>query len=210
MELLPQAISTKEFIMTPRPETSHRDFNFAEAPYPLSVLLLYEDVPTGLRAKQLIDQLVDHVNMVVSFRLDLQRFDLLPTGETRTSDADESLQSDILVLSAHGYDDLRPRVWGWLDRWLTTEPLQPRALVMSLDEHARHSATAGQIQFFLQAAASRAGVEVFSHFGHTRYSQLDSSLGGIRYRAQTTTTATLDETLRRRGAGTYRFWGIND
>jgi len=190
-------------------DTNRLDFDFAETPYPLNVLLLYEDVKAGMRAKQLVDQLVEHVNLVVSFRLDLRRFDLLPTDGVRVADADEALQSDILVLAAHGYDDLPPRVWAWLDSWFGSGPQQPRALVMSLDERARNSAIASQIQFFLQAAANRAGVEVFSHFGQNQYSELDSAIAGIRYRAETTTVL-LDETLHRTGAGTYRFWGIND
>jgi hypothetical protein len=201
--------SIQEVIMRSLPDTIHRDFNFAEAPSPLGVLLLYEDLTTGIRAKQLVDQLVEHVNLVVSFRLDLRRFDLLPVPDLRGADTDQSLNSDILVLAAHGYDDLPPGVWAWLERWLGRNPEQPRALVMSLDERARNSAIASQIQFFLQAGASRAGVEVFSHFGSNYYSELDSAIAGIRYRAETTTTI-LDETLHRSGPGTLRFWGIND
>jgi hypothetical protein len=74
---------------------------------------------------------------------------------------------------------------------------------MSLDESARNLPVSRQIQYFLQAGASRAGVETFSHFGEGPYSALDSTL------AETSSTL-LNEALPRHGSGTFRSWGIND
>lgn len=191
------------------PETSHRELNFVETPSLLSVLLLYEDLTTGIRAKQLVDQLSAHVNLVVSFRLELCRFDWLPVWQSRGAKSDEFLEWDIVLLAAHGRNDLSHRVWAWLERWFERPPDPPRALVMSLDESARSCAIANQIQFFLQTAATRAGIDVFSHFGQSRYSELETAIAGIQCRAETT-TGILRETLHRTSPGPLRFWGIND
>jgi hypothetical protein len=173
-----------------------RNFGLIETPSSLQVLLLYEDASTALRSKQLIDQIVEHVNMVVSFRLSLCRFDVLDLPVLRQDKVEEVLDSDIVVLAAHGDDDLPLCVRAWLETWLDRNPQQPRAVVMSLDEQTRNSTSANQIQCFLQTSASQAGVEVFAHFGKSNCSELDSAIEGIRYRAETT-TALLDETLHR-------------
>jgi hypothetical protein len=112
-------------------------------------------------------------------------------------------------VAARGQDDLPTTVWAWLERWMARDSLQPRALAMSLDESARNLPVSRQIQYFLQAGASRAGVETFSHFGEGPYSGLDSTLADIRYRAETS-SALLNEALPRNGPGTFRSWGIND
>lgn len=191
------------------PDPDLRDCGFSDDPSSLSVLLLYEDAPTALRAKQLVDQLAEHAHLVASFQLSLCRFDLLDVPALRELDTGESCTLDLLLLSAHGDSDLAPAVWAWLDRWLVCNPERPRALVVSLDGHTRNSASANQILYFLQAAADRVGVEVFSHFGETHASELDSAIANIRYRAETT-SALLDESLHRSGSQTFRFWGIND
>ncbi len=195
--------------MKPPSDRHRREATFGEAPCPLSALLLYENAPCAIRAKHLFDCVVDHVNLIVSFRLSLCRFDLLSSAASEGAEPDSLLDQDILLLAAWGHQDLPPCVWDWLDRWLARDPVQPRALVVSLDEKARHFPIAQQTQYFLQAAAYRAGVEVFSHFGETNGSELDSAIADIRYRADTTSSL-LDQTLHRRSSGEFRFWGIND
>jgi hypothetical protein len=174
-----------------------------EAPHSLRVLLLYENPASAIRAKHLIDRLVEHVNLIVSFRLNVCRFDLLAAPDIRGIEPDGLLDEDIVFLAARGQVDLPPTVWAWLERWMARDPLQPRALAMSLDESARNLPVSRQIQYFLQAGASRAGVETFSHFGEGPYSALDSTL------AETSSTL-LNEALPRHGSGTFRSWGIND
>ena len=189
--------------------TGSRDPSFRGGPSALNVLLLYEDAVTGVRAKLLVDQLVEHVNLIVSFHLSLCRFDMLSIPALRQLDPEESLSSDILVIAAHGHDDLPQGVRAWLERWFARNPEGSRALALSLDDRARGSSHANQIQHSLQAAGSRAGVEVFSHFGETQYSELDSAIAGIRYRAETTSML-MDEALHRSGSRSFRYWGIND
>jgi hypothetical protein len=180
-----------------------------EARCSLRVLLLYEKAASAIPAKHLIDRLVEHVNLIVSFRLNLCRFDLLAVPDIRGLEPDRLLDQDIVFLAARGQEDLPPSVWSWLERWLARDPLQPRALVMSLDERARNLPVSRQIQYFLQAGASRAGVETFSHFGESHWPGQDSALVDMRYRAETTSTL-LNEGLHRNGFTTFRFWGIND
>lgn len=180
-----------------------------EAPSSLQVLLLYDASSSAVRAKRLVDQLVEHVNLIVSFRLNLCRFDLLAAPGFGVLQPDHGLEGDIVFLAAQGDRDLPPGVWAWLERWLAHDPHQPRALVMALDQAARDLPVARQMQYFLQSAAYRAGVEVFSHFGQAPSSEFDTALAGIRYRAETTSTV-LDESLHSRGAAGFRSWGIND
>jgi hypothetical protein len=182
---------------------------FSEFSSSLDVLLLYEDAPTALRAKRLLDQLVEHLNLIVTFHVLLRRFDLLDSPALDALDGGDALDSDIVLLSVQGSKGLPGSVRVWLNRWLALKPDQPRALVFSLDTAARDSAAANQTLFFLQAAASRVGVEVFCHFAQTERSEFDAAIESIRYRAETTTLL-LDETLHQSGSLSFRFWGIND
>ena len=43
----------------------------------LDVLLMYEDLSTGLRARRLLDEVVTSLNLEVDFQANLWRFDLL-------------------------------------------------------------------------------------------------------------------------------------
>jgi hypothetical protein len=186
-----------------------RDFGLSEGPPSLQVLLLYEDASTALSSKQLIDQIVEHLNMVVNFRLSLCRFDVLNLPVLRQAKVEEVLDSDIVVLSAHGDDDLPLFVRAWLETWLDRNPGQPRAVAMCLDGQTRDTTAAKQIQCFLQTFASHAGIEVFVHFNKSSCSELDSAIEGIRYRAETT-TALLDETLHRSDSSNPRSCSLDN
>jgi hypothetical protein len=189
------------------PDAEPENQGLGESPLPLDVLLLYEDATTALRGKQLLDLLAENGTLQADFRLDLWRFDLLGAAVLRHIDPQESLDSDIVVLAAHGQAPLPPAVQSWLQRWFDRNQGEARALISLLDESARHSIAASDTRFFLEGGANRAGITLFSNFVDAAETEFDTAVAGIRYRAETTSVL-LDETLHR--SGSYREWGINE
>jgi hypothetical protein len=189
------------------PEADPQNPGFNEPPSSLSVLLLYQDAATALRGKYLVDHLAGDVNLAADFRLNLWRFDLLNLPALRQLDAEESLNSDIVVLSAKGQDELPASVCSWLELWFARNAPSPRALILLSEDRPRHALTTTESRYFLEASARHAGVEVFSSYADSDLSELDEAIASIRYRAETTSVL-LDETLHR--PGSFRDWGINE
>ena len=173
----------------------------------LSVLLIYEDFSTGLRAKLLCDQVVNSLKLEVDFRVSLWRFDILREPALLERATDEAAKADIVFLSAHGPSDLPTAINLWFNQWLERRRDEPCALVVPLDVNAQDSAVAAQVIGWLQAAAGPKGVTVFPHFGEPPPSEGDLTIEAIHRRAHTK-TATLDDIQRWPGSNSH--FGINE
>ena len=189
--------------------TSADEVVFNDETPTLRVQLVYEDSQTGLRAKEALESLADHLNLEADFYIGLSRFDLLREHEFRELAAREAEGANILLLSAHGQDALPPGVLSWLEQWLARNAGEPRALVVSLDPGSEGSPAAGQILASLESAAQPAGVYVFPHLGQVTEPDSQTTIEDIRYRAETQ-TGLLDEALHRFELGSHRDWGINE
>jgi hypothetical protein len=117
------------------------------------------------------------------------RFDLLCESTMREIILNEAATAAIVLLSAHGGRELPEVVMDWLTRWLRQKSDEPCALIVSLDESSRYSASATRIFSLLQAGAREKDVELFPHFSAAIVAALD----GIEYSSQS-----------------YSHWGINE
>src|SRR5258706_519973 len=152
----------------------------------LNVLLVYEDLPTGRRAKQAIDHLLDHSDLDADVRFDLCNFDLLRDDRVNQQMANEAVKADIVVLSARGKRDLPLQVRSWIRRWFEKRGDGPAALVVSLDRSAKESDSS--ILSLLRELAEPAQVDVFTQFGDAPKPELEWTVERIRQRADTTSS----------------------
>jgi hypothetical protein len=129
----------------------------------LDVLFIYEDLGTGLRARQVFDQVASALKPEVDFQAKLWRFDLLRDPAMRDLVADEAASAGIVILSAHGQSELPVAISLWMKRWLARKGTEPATLVISLDPEARDSEQAKGLVEALRADAEPAGVNVFVH-----------------------------------------------
>src|SRR2546428_13991075 len=85
----------------------------SEGPLRLEVLLIYEDLRTALRAKQTFDHAVRQLGLEADIHVNAWRFDLLRDPEMREEAAREAGTAALVLLSAHGRDELPAEVTSW-------------------------------------------------------------------------------------------------
>ena len=132
----------------------------------LSVLVVYEDLETGLRASEALDRTVQRLEAPLDLQVDFWRSDLFCEPAFHQQVARQ--KADIVFLSAHGRAQLPPTVNSWFREWLGRRVLEPRALAVLLDDNAEDTSAATRMVEELSAAAQRAGVDVFFACGGDR------------------------------------------
>jgi hypothetical protein len=140
-----------------------REINEVDAP--LEVLLLHEDLQTGLRAKSLLGSLEAKLSVKPRFLVELWRFDMLHDPELQERAVQEAARANMVMISMHGQHELPAVVRNWLSRWTEARNGEACALVASFDANVKGSVTANQTLDHLRRTAAPAGVDVFPHFG---------------------------------------------
>jgi len=133
----------------------------------LDAMLIYEDLSTGLRAKRVLEHAARLLPTAPNFKLAIWRFDLLREPCWHRTALNEASVAVIGVVSAHGRKDLPKVALNWLKQWLKRKSDESRALIVSLDDTSRDSASAAQTIAWLQSEARARDVAVFPHFGGT-------------------------------------------
>ncbi len=175
----------------------------------LNVLLVYEDLSTGLRARRAFEATVRQPELETDFNVDLWRFDLFQEPALRRLAANEAAKADIVFLSAHGHGDLAGAVDLWLRQWLERRGAEPCALVVLLDDRAGDDAAANQAMQELEAKAAARGAQVFLQSGEGSQARPLSALGSVK-RYPESVAISRKERLREFGLHSYRDWGINE
>ena len=81
------------------------------------VVILYEDGPTGRRAKLFYDKLIHKLEDECAFSLQLWSFQVLGIPEIRESAADCVAQADFVIVSLHGKAGLPASMREWIETW---------------------------------------------------------------------------------------------
>ena len=123
-----------------------------------NVVIAYEDLETGKRAKKIYDFLVENLGHDCRFTNQMWKFEVLGIPKLREMAARDAMMADIVVISCHG-TELPPDFKVWVESWVA-EPNHPIALVALLDYQHRQAdearsyladvARRGQMAFFAQ------------------------------------------------------------
>jgi hypothetical protein len=135
----------------------------------LEVLLLHEDLPTGLRAKEALNNLEEQFEIKTCFHISLFRFGMLADAELAGPALQQAKQADILLLSLHGDRQLPAAVRIWLLRWLESRDFKPCALVVSLDSNIQDSLQSNSTLNFLRDITAPLEVDLFLHLGSSPF-----------------------------------------
>jgi hypothetical protein len=174
----------------------------------LSVLLVYEDLSTGLRARRAFEAAVQQPELEADFSVDLWRFDLLREPALLRMAANEASKVDIVILSAHGQGVLPAAIDLWLRLWLEKRGGEPSALVVLLDEVSGEDASANQALRALRARAVAGGAEVFLQGGEVFQAQRHFALDDVQGHPAVTMMPEQNQGELERHS--YRDWGINE
>ena len=141
------------------------DTDHGPEPIGLEVLIVHEDVATGLRAKDALVNLENQIEIKTSFRLSLCRFGMLSDPQLAETALGQARRADIVFLSLHGDRDIAPVVRDWLLCWLETRDFKPCALVDSLDATARETIKSNSTLNFMRVITAPLEVDLFLHLG---------------------------------------------
>jgi hypothetical protein len=124
-----------------------------------SVVVVYEDRLTGVRAKHFYDSLIEEVEDECDFSLQLWNFQVLASSEIRNSAAQAAARADFVILSLRGNVGLPAETKRWIETWSRLLHNRSAALIV-LTKKRR---TAASILTYLESVANRKGIAFFSH-----------------------------------------------
>ncbi len=162
----------------------------------LKVVILFEDLETGARAKSLLDRLKDPMGIDREVELCLWKFDLLRQPGMKRQAARDAVEAPLIVLSSHGRGEWPLEVKDWIAEWRLVELEHPAALVVLLDGPPGLREADHPMLAYLLGIAKDDGVELFYKFCEPPPPVLHSIFQQIRQRAQESSTV-LDGILRR-------------
>lgn len=151
-------------------------FEFERESSELEVLVVHEDLPTGLRAREALNRLQDRNIIRTRFLINLFRFGMVEEAELAEIALQKATRADILFLSLHGDRELSPAVRDWLLCWLETREIKPCALVVSLDTNTRDFLNSSPTLNFLRDITSPLEVDLFLHLGESSFTTKDSMM----------------------------------
>jgi len=166
----------------------------------LSILVIYEDLESGLRAGQVLNRTVQRLQAPLEVRVDFWRSDLFREPAFLQQVARE--EADIVFLSTNGRAQLPPTLHSWVRQWFGPQGSHPRALVVLLGDNANHTPGTTRMLEELSAAAQLAGVDVFRHAAAPE-TEWESAIEEIHRRSDTKTLL-LDEVLHRAEQAAHR------
>ena len=151
-------------------------FDFEPETIGLEVLIVHEDLATGVRAREALVNLEKQIEIKTNFILSLCRFGMLGEPDLAETALDQARRADIVFLSLHGERDIPPVVRDWLLCWLETRDFKPCALVVSLDASARENIKSNSTLNFLRVITAPLEVDLFLHFGSAPFTATDKML----------------------------------
>jgi hypothetical protein len=152
-------------IASANPTFTDLDASDLNPPIQLELLLVYEDVPTALRAKRAVDHVLNGPETRGTCRIHAWNLQELRDPSWSNHAMKETLAADIVVVSTHGDDPLPSGIADHLKHWIGLKRGSPSALVISLDSNARLFTQDKPELTELCFAASRTGMTVLLHTG---------------------------------------------
>jgi len=121
------------------------------------VLIAYEDLETGKRAKKAYDFLVENLGGDCRFTNRMWKFEVLGIPNLREMAINDCAEADLIVISCHGAN-LPAEVQAWIELWLR-EPHRPFALVAIFDQEGDSADT----RHYLAGVCKRGKMEFLAH-----------------------------------------------
>jgi hypothetical protein len=109
--------------------TSKKSLHFREnRRNQFNVVMVYEDLVSGLRAKEIYDFLLQELGEKCDFNYNLWSYEILQLADIRASAAAETSQADMVFVAGQGDKHLPTHVRDWLDQW--TGALEGRSIAL--------------------------------------------------------------------------------
>jgi hypothetical protein len=127
------------------------------------VVIVYEDVPTGRRAKLFYDKFIHELKNDCVFSLQLWSFQVLAIPEIRESAADSITQADFVILSLHGETGIPARMRQWIETWSSQISGRGPALIALVDKSMAQDGQNALTLTYLRGVAQTNRAAFFGH-----------------------------------------------
>jgi hypothetical protein len=126
----------------------------------LSAFIVYENVATGKRAKELCDMVTERLGPGWNMEIEMSSFESLRMPRARQIAVAAVPRANLVVFSFRE-GDLPFEVWAWTELWLT-RPVRPTALVALVAAAAGRTGKPCAAERYLEGVARRRGLDYFS------------------------------------------------
>ena len=126
----------------------------------LNVVIVYEDLDTGKKAKKTFDLLAQNLSGACHLTDQMWKFDVLTIHQLSQIALKDAAQADIIIISCRG-DELPDHIKAWIEAALA-ESCNVLALVALIDDAHARSMAGFAARRYLAAVARRARIEFFA------------------------------------------------
>src|SRR5579864_4798917 len=111
----------------------------------LEVALAYEDLSTGLRARQFLYRILEQCQMQVEFNLTLWNLGLFHLPEIREQAVANTSRANLILVSLRGDAALDPDTESWLNQWIARRGDEECALAVLIGSDMQRIDLIGQM-----------------------------------------------------------------
>ena len=128
------------------------------------VSLVYQDLPTGMHARQFLNHLIDDCQLAAEFSLTLWKLDLFHLPEICEQAVRSACQAALVLLSLRGDLGLDASTENWLEKWTHQRVDDECALAVLIDSNMQRLDSVAQTLFRLQDITRSSQVRLFVGF----------------------------------------------
>ena len=128
------------------------------------VLLAYQDLPTGLHARQFLNHVLDHCQLDAEFSLTLWKLELFHLAEVCEQAVNAACEAALVLLSVRGDIGLESGTENWLKQWIERRRDEECALAVLIDCDMQRLDSVGHTLFRLQDITRLSQVRLFAGF----------------------------------------------
>lgn len=116
----------------------HAEYKLTEKAWTVKVMVIYEDLQTGLRGRSACVDLQNLWHQKPIFSDSIWHFNFLRDSLFREQAVVDACDADLIILSVHGRTALPPEIIDWLKRW-TDEKENRQYIIYLLQDQSRES-----------------------------------------------------------------------
>jgi hypothetical protein len=173
-------------------------------PPQLEVSLAYQDLPSGLRARQFLDHVLDCCHMAADFHLTLWKLALFHLPEVCEQAVRNACEAGLVLMSLRGDSSLDAPTENWLTQWIALRGDEESALAVLIDTNLHGLDCVGDLLFQLQQVTRPSQVRLFVGFIPSTVD--DESLLGKLNLEEASPILSVGDFLKR--SGTFRKGGL--
>lgn len=138
---------------------------YSSAPQPhLAVSLAYQDLLSGLRARQFLYNVINHCQMQVEFSLALWNLASFHLPEIQEQAVASACKANLILLSLRGDTQLESETENWINHWIAERDEEECALAVLIGSDMQRLDSIGHTLLWLQQITRPTHVRLFVGF----------------------------------------------